>query len=429
MSGVPDAAALEAALPPPADDDPPGLRAAIADELADHLACAAAREAAAGRPAAETAARVLDRFGDPRRLAVRLFLDATKGSRLMQRFTLGLSAATLALVGFALWQSSSANAELANAVAALRESVRNPPPADVFSDVTVRVRSRNGRPLEGYGVELTTDSVGEFGFTGTSDAEGVAISRRMPGGVIVLYASHPFGWTTQENRYLVEPGRPLSIDLVAPDPAAVATVRLDNRLRLDSWDGGSFVERVRTYGDDAARPPSPAEVGVRVDAGAIRRLKSGDMDVLWVWRAGEAQQTPRIALTTAGGGPESNEATRRTQRGTSQNIRPGIDIQGRLFARSPWYASGLTTLKVPAGELVVTASAPAAKFASGPDGDDPVWFRLIGDSPALEGWQRGSRTDVGFRSWSVDVASIKRPTLAPGEEVTLPVAFGEPADG
>lgn len=79
-------------LPAPRDDEPPSLRQEIADELADHLRCAFDRQ----RPQAadEESARqaVLEQFGDVRRVARRLWLDAMKERLMSQRLTLGLVA-------------------------------------------------------------------------------------------------------------------------------------------------------------------------------------------------------------------------------------------------------------------------------------------------------------------------------------------------
>ncbi len=75
-------------LPRPHPDEPASLRRDIQDELADHLACAFAREMAR-TPDEPTARRaVLARFGDPRKLARRLWLDAMKETIMNQRILL-----------------------------------------------------------------------------------------------------------------------------------------------------------------------------------------------------------------------------------------------------------------------------------------------------------------------------------------------------
>ncbi|MDP1796872.1 MAG: hypothetical protein Q8K78_05300, partial [Planctomycetaceae bacterium] len=75
-----------AGLPAPLDDEPPSVRQDIADELADHLACAYRRELlkTADEPTAQQ--RVLDRFGDPRRIAYQLWFQALWGRIMLNRF-------------------------------------------------------------------------------------------------------------------------------------------------------------------------------------------------------------------------------------------------------------------------------------------------------------------------------------------------------
>jgi hypothetical protein len=98
---------LAADLPPPNADEPASLRQDIVDELADHLTCAARQEAlraeldrTQGFPKTLGSAtdeqtiadRVLARFGDPRRIARRLWFDAMKGRLMMQKLTAGFAA-------------------------------------------------------------------------------------------------------------------------------------------------------------------------------------------------------------------------------------------------------------------------------------------------------------------------------------------------
>jgi hypothetical protein len=75
---------LLADLPPPDDFEPSSLRDDIRDELEDHLQCAFRREVLrdGDEPAAQT--RVLNRFGDPKQLARRLWWQAM-WSRVMGR--------------------------------------------------------------------------------------------------------------------------------------------------------------------------------------------------------------------------------------------------------------------------------------------------------------------------------------------------------
>ena len=81
--------AIEQHLPARRDDEPESLRRDIADELGDHLACALEREQR--RCPDEQTARnsVLERFGDPGRIARQLWLEWMKGKIMTQRILIG----------------------------------------------------------------------------------------------------------------------------------------------------------------------------------------------------------------------------------------------------------------------------------------------------------------------------------------------------
>ncbi len=109
--------ALSAGLPPPRDDDPPGLRQCIVDELADHLACSTQHELLRALDPVAARAEVLKRFGDPAGIARRLWLDAMKGKIMAQRAVLAtcllVTAVSLAVAGMFWMQSTQATRELA----------------------------------------------------------------------------------------------------------------------------------------------------------------------------------------------------------------------------------------------------------------------------------------------------------------------------
>src|SRR5215469_354373 len=101
---------LLADLPAPGDDEPPSLRADIADELADHLRCAFRREVFKDGDEIAAEQRVLDRFGDPQKLARRLWWQAMRSMIMGQRILSGLqwlvSLSAVALAGAVFWQQS-----------------------------------------------------------------------------------------------------------------------------------------------------------------------------------------------------------------------------------------------------------------------------------------------------------------------------------
>lgn len=95
-------------LPAPRDDEPPQLRGDIADELADHLHCAYRREVLKDGDEESARQRVLDRFGDPKKLARRLWWQAMWSRIMGQRLLAGLqwmvSLAAVTLAGAVFWQ-------------------------------------------------------------------------------------------------------------------------------------------------------------------------------------------------------------------------------------------------------------------------------------------------------------------------------------
>lgn len=74
-------------LPAPMDDEPASVRQDIADELADHLACAYRRELLKSADDRTARQRVLDRFGNPQRIAYQLWFQALWGRIMLNRFT------------------------------------------------------------------------------------------------------------------------------------------------------------------------------------------------------------------------------------------------------------------------------------------------------------------------------------------------------
>ncbi len=121
MAGPDD---LLAELPAPNPDEPVSLRRDIADELADHLECAVRRESLKTPDPQMVEHRVIARFGDPKKIARKLWLDAMKEILMTQKITLALfsivAIASLAACGL-MWslardfQSVAADAQAASA--------------------------------------------------------------------------------------------------------------------------------------------------------------------------------------------------------------------------------------------------------------------------------------------------------------------------
>jgi hypothetical protein len=106
-------------LPAPRDDEPATLRQDILDELADHLDCALARELSKNFTPEEAIANVKRRFGDPRDLARRLWVDAMKDTIMSKRLTLAamaLMTMMCLLSGWIAWSAHRASLEAAESI-------------------------------------------------------------------------------------------------------------------------------------------------------------------------------------------------------------------------------------------------------------------------------------------------------------------------
>jgi hypothetical protein len=110
---------LAGAFPAPRDDEPSSLRKDIADELADHLQSALQRQLLTTPDANRARAQVLDRFGDPQRIARQLWFDALKEKIVSQRMMLVLTAlmavicvAAIVAIWFVVEQGRSATLTL-----------------------------------------------------------------------------------------------------------------------------------------------------------------------------------------------------------------------------------------------------------------------------------------------------------------------------
>ena len=136
MTNWPDDIANE--LPAPRDDEPPSLRQDIADELADHLQSSFAGELHRTPDQAQARQHVLDRFGDPRRVARQLWFDAMKEKIMSQRVNVVLSSLmtvacllALGLMTVMLRDSREVNA----AILARLQALATPQPAPAAAAV------------------------------------------------------------------------------------------------------------------------------------------------------------------------------------------------------------------------------------------------------------------------------------------------------
>jgi hypothetical protein len=151
-------------LPAPRDDEPPALRQDIADELSDHLQSALRRELHFERDKGKAKQKVLTRFGNPSRLARRLWFDAMQEKIMSQRLTLLMSGimavacvAASAMAWIAVREGREVNAIIVNKLNALSPPAAAEAPKSM-DEIPLKVQlvldTKDGPPAEGYSVQF-----------------------------------------------------------------------------------------------------------------------------------------------------------------------------------------------------------------------------------------------------------------------------------
>ena len=144
--------AIREGFPSPRDQEPAELRQDIADELADHLACALRHELRRTDDESEARRRVLERFGDPKRLAYRLWFDAMRETIMKDRVLLvGMVVMIITCLATCAvaWRSMQDSRTINQAVLARLEALTStsaPQAASASEWGTVRIRVVNGSP-------------------------------------------------------------------------------------------------------------------------------------------------------------------------------------------------------------------------------------------------------------------------------------------
>jgi len=157
---------ITGALPPPEGDTQRDLRRDIIDELVDHLECATRRELRRTDDLDTARRAVLRRFGNPRRIACRLWFDALKESIMSQRVSLitnvVLAVVCIVLAVFVFMAIRQGEERMAMFLAEMRmlresQSEAGEAAAPVWAEavVTVRRGSVDGPPIADCEVELT----------------------------------------------------------------------------------------------------------------------------------------------------------------------------------------------------------------------------------------------------------------------------------
>jgi len=270
-------------LPAPRDDEPASLRQDIADELADHLQSSFTRELHFTPEEASAKHNVLDRFGDPRRVARQLWFDAMKEKLMSQRLNLVFSSlmtvaclGALGLMGLMLResrlatqslleQSQAANAALLDKLAALAV----PAPAPVVAEPTksmewnsVKIRlvknRAGGPPAEGYEVRVSghlLDTAKEIAIVRTTGADGIADIGLVRPGQHDLDVQCTWNERRSTEQITVLPGQTTDMEIICPagsipDAAVSFSVDWPDDLRERGlWLIGHFEQLPRKFGE------------------------------------------------------------------------------------------------------------------------------------------------------------------------------------
>lgn len=246
---------LSAGLPPPRAGEPEALRQDIADELADHLLCAARSEhlkARTGAPVSEEAAlaAAIERFGEPTAIARRLWWDAMWERIMAQRiFTIMATVATLAIL-YACFSLASAMRQInilqSTQIASQREamaamiaelrSLKQPDGAQ-WQSLKFRLVDEHSKPASGLvlcrssGASPMTDSA-------KADASGLAEFFLPPG----QYTVSVLCGDLQLEQSLLLPPKPTERTITCPvEKPNVAPVTFAN----DSTDTSSIAKAPR----------------------------------------------------------------------------------------------------------------------------------------------------------------------------------------
>ena len=226
-------------LPAPRDDEPAHLRQDIHDELADHLQSAMERELRQNTNEGTARERVLERFGDPRRVARKLWQDAMWEKLMSQRILIGMAGLMLvACCGMVwiTWTIASQGREMNAALLARLERLEQPhvvAPAvnPEWNPASVQLVSESGGPLPaGFKVGFLSK---DFQFEQPVDAGGrVNLGLQRPGTCIVGVDS-PWGERMRDENMPIRAGEPYAPRIVCP----TAPEQIESPLELH-WPEG-----------------------------------------------------------------------------------------------------------------------------------------------------------------------------------------------
>ena len=226
---------IEAGLPPPPlDSESADLRRDIIDELADHLACAMQRERRHTDDEAAAQRAVIERFGNPGRLAYRLWFDAMKETIMSQRISLvtnivvATACIAIALVAFnSLKQNTALTDALLTKLEAIGAGTEVKTSAPVWADATLPILV-DDKPAVDYLVTLSGEAFSPGkpdSLRNKSDVDGRVAFGPIRPGRYSLRIEDPRGLLRTVDAILY-PGHneldPVSLPGLKPQPAAVS---------------------------------------------------------------------------------------------------------------------------------------------------------------------------------------------------------------
>ena len=248
---MPDPTDISAELPAPRDDEPEALRSDIVDELTDHLNCAYQREVHSKDVADPRAVEqcVLDRFGNPARVARRLWWDAMK-ERIVSQRIMTAALVVLAVAGagmfLATWQTLGSvrtyladSQELNAALVEKLESLSSTAPAEVTNYDWCKLRLKlvidapDGPPAAGLTTTLQklaggvqTDIGKSYPYTTQeSDENGMADYSPVPYGSYYVTVQTDEGHLLKKE-IVIRPGNDLDLTIVCPHQIPTGDVAL-----------------------------------------------------------------------------------------------------------------------------------------------------------------------------------------------------------
>jgi hypothetical protein len=271
---------IQAAFGEPRGDEPASLRRDIADELADHLACAEREELRKTDDEEEAKANALERFGDPKKVARELWWLSMKETVMKDRVLIAVSlvAVALCVIVSALSIRAYQRSEEVNDALLARLQVLEQRPSD-WTTLTVRLKALlDKEPAAGWTVELRGEPFHQKDPThrGTTGADGsVRIGFVKPGKYQVWVKEpgdppivtiqecvlHPVPEAEQEiivgRRATVVPRLDLPPDLKSPELViGVGVKRSDGRTQHFAFRNGALSDcvEVRRLDDDRNSP-------------------------------------------------------------------------------------------------------------------------------------------------------------------------------